>query len=164
MAQNDLLSLGCDTFHISTPGLGAVVPGGLEQGCRVDLGCGRGQGKKQQSNGIHGITHLQNPRSRREQRRQGDTEPCRCTGNSWCSLRALGADVDPLRCRKIAARASYRTCFPWEGSWGLAWSRFRRKQCKNSGQHLRWSFWRGVINTDTITKLFVSKEKFSLLR
>lgn len=42
-------------------------------------------------------------------------------GNSWCSLRALGSDVDPLRCREMATRDFYRepamprTCFPWEG-------------------------------------------------
>lgn len=47
---------------------------------------------------------------------------------------------------------------------GFGWSRFRRRQCKNSGQHLRWSFWWRVINVDTITKLCVSKEKFGLFR
>lgn len=41
---------------------------GLEQRGRMDLGCGRGQGKKQ-----HGMAHLQNPRSRSDQRRQGDS-------------------------------------------------------------------------------------------
>lgn len=55
----------------------------------------------EQCSWIHGITHLQNPRSRSDQRRQGDTEPCR---KFWCSLRALGSDVDPLRCFEIATR------------------------------------------------------------
>lgn len=76
---------------------------GLEQRGRMDLGCGRGQGKKQ-----HGMAHLQNPRSRSDQRRQGDTVPCRWPGNSWCSPRALSSDVDPLRYREMAARAFFQ--------------------------------------------------------
>ena len=56
-----------------------------------------------------------------------------------------------LRCREPAAKgfgqslaslprqrapAMLVTGFPWQGSWGLAWSKFRRKPCKNSEQHL----------------------------
>lgn len=120
----------------------------------MDLGCGRGQGKKDRNNRIHGIIYLQNLRSRSDQRNDHTLQVARKF--LMLAERALDSDVNPLRCRERAARAFYREplaipriCFPWEGSWCLAWSRFRRKWCKNSGRHLR----RSVINVDTITKL-----------
>lgn len=72
----------------------------------MDLGCGRGQGKKDRNNRIHGIIYLQNLRSRSDQRNDHTLQVARKF--LMLAERALDSDVNPLRCRERAARVFYR--------------------------------------------------------